>query len=343
MSRQDISRWVGLAAEWLRPIYQIILGGIWGDGYAQIDETVVKYLEPGRGRAQHGYFWWIKRPGGDAAFHWATSRAASVLEKIVPADFSGTLQSDNYSAYPSFAKRHGQPLTLAACWAHARREFFEASQTGAHKADARLILLLISRLYEVEARLQAKRASAKLRAVTRQAASLPILERIGRILRHWQRKGRHFPTSQMGKAVNYTLSVWAGLSVFIEDGRVEPKRSGDSQPQAARRASAARQIDNNPVENAIRPTAVGKKNYPSLRSGSAGRLRFDDAAVAAGQWLFIGDAQSGERRAIVFTVIEACRRRGINPFDYLRDVFTRMPLMAAADYPSRAPDAWMKS
>jgi transposase len=73
-------------------------------------------------------------------------------------------------------------------------------------------------------------------------------------------------------------------------------------------------------ENAIRPTAVGKKN-----------------------WLFIGDAEAGERSAIVFTVIEACRRRGIDPFEYLRDVFTRMPTMAAQDYASLAPEEWAKA
>jgi transposase len=82
------------------------------------------------------------------------------------------------------------------------------------------------------------------------------------------------------------------------------------------------------VENAIRPTAVGRKNYPSLRSGSAVWLRCYDAAHATRQCLFIGDAEAGERGAIVFTVIEACRRRGINPFDYLRDVFTRMPAIS---------------
>ena len=103
--------------------------------------------------------------------------------------------------------------------------------------------------------------------------------------------------SQMGKAIDYTLTVWDGLRVYLEDGRVE--------------------IDNNEVENAIRPTAVGKKN-----------------------WLFIGDAEAGERSAIAFTVIEACRRRRIDPFAYLRDVFTRMPQMAAKDYPSLAPAAW---
>jgi transposase len=299
LSRQDMSRWVGLAAEWLRPIYQIILGGVLDGEYAQVDESVIKYLAPGSGRAQHGYFWTIKRPGGDSAFHWATTRAATVLAKIIPADFSGIIQCDGYGAYPAFAKRHGHPITLAACWAHARREFVEASQTGAHKADALLIVRLISHLYAVEARLRDKRASVKLRKVTRAAESRLTIERIGAILSDWKKRRRYFPASQMGKAVDYTLTLWHGLRVFVEDGRIE--------------------IDNNEVENAIRPTAVGKKN-----------------------WMFIGEAEAGERSAIVFTVIEACRRRGLDPFEYLREVFTRMPTMAAKRYPSLAPETWVK-
>lgn len=145
-----------------------------------------------------------------------------------------------------------------------------------------------------------RRASAKLRAVVRQAESRPVVDRIGAILRHWKKQRRHLPQSQMGKAVSYALTVWDGLGVYLEDGRVE--------------------IDNNEVENAIRPTAVGKKN-----------------------WLFIGDAEAGERSAIVFTVIEACRRRGIDPFEYLRDVFTRMPQMAAKNYATLAPAAWAEA
>jgi hypothetical protein len=211
-------------------------------------------------------------------------------------DFDGTIQCDGYSAYRTFAKRHGQPVTLAACWAHARREFVEASQTGAHKADALLIVRLITHLYAIEAHLREAKASARLRLLTRQVESAPVLERIRTILEHWTKCCRHLPKSQMGKAIRYTLTLWDGLNVFLEDGRVE--------------------IDNNPVENAIRPTAVGKKN-----------------------WLFIGEAQAGERSAILFTLIEACRSRGIDPFDYLRDVFTRMPTMAAKDYPSLLPHA----
>src|ERR1700721_2511710 len=98
------------------------------------------------------------------------------------------------------------------------------------------------------------------------------------------RSKRYLPQSLMGKAISYALNEWPSLLVFLENGRIE--------------------IDNNLVENAIRPTAVGKKN-----------------------WLFFGEADAGERGAIIYTVIEACRRRGLNPFDYLRDVFTRLPSM----------------
>lgn len=300
LNRQVLADWVRLCADWLRPIYQEIMGGVWEGDYAQVDETVVKYLEPGTGRAQHGYFWTIKRPGGDAVFHWATSRSTEVLHQIVPIGYAGIIQCDGYKSYRTFLKRHGQRVTLAACWAHARRKFYEASQTGAHKADALLIIHMLGGLYDIEKKLRNAGASPKLRRNVRQVESQPLVERIRARLQHWVKSRRHLPSSQMAKAVHYTLSLWTDLCVYLEDGRVE--------------------IDNNLVENSIRPTAVGKKN-----------------------WLFIGDAHAGERSAIIFTVIEACRSHGIDPFEYLRAVFTRMPSMAAKDYPTLVPEAWQKA
>lgn len=158
---------------------------------------------------------------------------------------------------------------------------------------------MMRELYAVEARLRAAKANPKLRRHARQMESRPMIERIRTRLESWVKRRRHLPSSQMAKAVNYTLTLWADLNVYLEDGRIE--------------------IDNNLVENAIRPTAIGKKN-----------------------WLFIGEAHAGERSAIIFTVIEACRSRGIDPFEYLRDVFTRMPTMAAKDYPTLVPEAWQQ-
>ena len=128
------------------------------------------------------------------------------------------------------------------------------------------------------------------------------------------------PQSLMGKAIGYALNQWPSLLLYLEDGRIESERIGDSLPQAARRASEARQIDNNLIENAIRPSAIGKKN-----------------------WLFIGDARAGDRSAILYTIIECRRRRGLAPFAYLRDVFTRLPSMTNWQVKDLTPEAWAKT
>src|ERR1019366_2459694 len=112
--------------------------------------------------------------------------------------------------------------------------------------------------------------------------------------------GRHLPQSLLGGAMDYTLGQWRTLKVYLDDGRVE--------------------IDNNLVENAIRPTAIGKKN-----------------------WLFVGEAGAGERSAIIYTVIESCRRRGLDPYAYLREVLTRLPRLTNRQVPEVTPEAWGKS
>ena len=108
------------------------------------------------------------------------------------------------------------------------------------------------------------------------------------------------PKSAIGKAITYTLSQWPALARFLTDGRIE--------------------IDNNGVENAIRPTAIGKKN-----------------------WLFIGAAAAGQRGAVLYTIVESCRRRGLDPLAYLRDVLTRLPKMTTGQIPEVTPEAWAKA
>ena len=125
-----------------------------------------------------------------------------------------------------------------------------------------------------------------------------ILRRIRAALRRI--RPRHLPQSALGKAITYTLDQWPALEAFLRDGRIE--------------------IDNNLVENAIRPTAIGKKN-----------------------WLFIGEAEAGHRGAILYTLVESCRRRGIDPQAYLRDVLTRLPKMTTSQIPEVTPEAWTKA
>jgi transposase len=298
LPRQTMAEWVGLGAEWLQPIHDEIKKGVFADGYVQVDETPIHYLAPGNGATKLGYLWTCGKPGGDAIFHWETSRAAACLENIIPADFRGTIQCDGYEAYDCFARRRDGEIVLAGCLAHVRRKFHEARDQAPKAAG--WFLKHFQNLYVLEAQLRKKRAGPKLREAGRASLSRPVLARVHRALMRLKTAHRFLPQSLMGKAIDYALGQWSSLHLFLEDGRLE--------------------IDNNLVENAIRPTAIGKKN-----------------------WLFIGEATAGNRSAIIYTVIESCRRRGIDPFVYLRDVFTRLPSMTNWQVKDITPEAWAKS
>jgi len=146
--RQSMARWLGPAADWLRPIYEHIHTGVMAGGYVQIDETPVEYLSPGNGQTRQGYLWACKRPGADVSFTWATTRAARFLDRIIPADFTGTVQCDGYAAYPSFAYRSKGRITLAACWVHARRKFVKVDESAPQQSG--WMLLQIQHLYRLE-------------------------------------------------------------------------------------------------------------------------------------------------------------------------------------------------
>jgi transposase len=300
LPRQTLARWVELAVDWLKPIYENIRTGVMAGGYVQVDETPVNYLEPGNGKTKQGYLWTGSRPGGDVFFRWETSRSAACLDNIIPVNFTGTIQCDGYAAYRSFANgRNG--IALAGCWAHVRRKFFEALESSPRTAA--WIMRQLQHLYLIESRLRESRRGGtgpRLRQAVRAQQSRPIVERLERVLIRLKASGRYLPQSPLGTAVDYALGQWTSLQVYLRDGRVE--------------------IDNNLVENAIRPTAIGKKN-----------------------WLFVGEANAGDRSAILYTIIESCRRRGIDPYAYLRDVLSRLPRMTNRQIPEVIPAAWGKA
>lgn len=296
LPRQTLARWVELAADWLEPIYRQIKTGVLADGYVQVDETPIEYLDPGRGRTAQGWLWTCSQPGGDVVFQWETTRAASGLSRMLPADFTGTIQCDGYGAYPVFARQHPKPIMLAGCWAHVRRGFSEAREQSPKVTG--WLLRQFQHLYQIEELLRQRRAGPQLRAAIRASHSRPVVERLQRVLIRLQ--SRPLPQSLLGQAISYALGQWSTLTIYLEDGRVE--------------------IDNNLVENSIRPTALGKKN-----------------------WLFVGDAEAGQRGAIIYTVIESCRRRGLNPFAYLRDVLSRLPSMTNHQVVEVIPAAWAKA
>jgi len=297
LPRQTLARWVELAADWLRPIYENIRTGVMADGYVQVDETPIDYLDPGNGKTRQGYLWTGSRPGGDVFFRWETSRAAACLDNLIPVDFQGTLQCDGYSAYRAFATGRKGAVALAGCWAHVRRKFFESLEAAPRTAG--WIMRQLQHLYAIESRLREGKAGPRLRQTVRAYQSRPIVERLERTCLRLKAGGRYLPQSPLGSAIDYALGQWATLQVYLSDGRVE--------------------IDNNLVENAIRPTAIGKKN-----------------------WLFIGEADAGQRSAILYTLIESCRRRGIDPYAYLKEVLARLPAMTNHQIPTVTPSAWAK-
>ncbi len=297
LPRQTLARWVELAAQWFTPVYQQTKTGVMAGGYVQLDETPVDYLEPGAGRTLKGYLWMGSRPGGDVFFDYHASRAGECLDTVVPVDFQGTVQCDGYAGYHRLAARPRSAIKLAYCWAHVRRKHNDALEGSPRTAG--WLIKQIQLLYRIESRLREQKAGPALRQAVRASQSQPIVERIRKASTLLVRTKRFLPKSAMANALEYTLSQMPGLMVYLEDGRIE--------------------IDNNLVENAIRPTALGKQ-----------------------KWLFIGEAEAGDRSAIIYTVIESCRRRGIDPFAYLRDVLTRLPQMTIQQVPKLLPAVWGK-
>lgn len=281
--RQTLCGWMGTAHEASRLVIEQIKREVFQGGYVQIDETPVKYQDPGReGVCGTGYLWSVHNPVSNTGFMaWHTGRGTACLQQIVPQDYTGLIQSDGYKAYDSFIKQPGRAgnITLAGCMAHARRKFYEAQDEG---EDVRWVLAQMQALYRIEARMREARAGPPQVRAARQEHSVPILEAIHGRLQSLQASRVHLPRSLTGEAIAYTLGQWDKLCVFTRDGRV--------------------QIDNNLVENSIRPSAIGKKN-----------------------WLFMGDAQTGERAATFYTLIGNCHRVGLNAEAYLTELFERLP------------------
>jgi len=294
LPRQTQARWVLAAAEWLQPIERQMRLEIFASDYVQADETPIKYLCPGNGKTKQGYLWAYHVPGGDTVFDWRSGRGTDCLRETVPESFEGILQCDAYQVYKSFARERGG-IELAGCMAHARRRFHDALSEAPQPAA--WLLRQFAHLYRIEAQLREARAGPALRQSIRQSQSAPILTRIKSALLRFQATNRYLPQSLFGKALSYCLDQWTLLNVFVDNGRVE--------------------IDNNLTENAIRPTAIGKKN-----------------------WLFIGAVDAGWRSAVIYSIIASCRTHGLEPFAYLRDMFTILPRATNQQIVELTPRAW---
>ncbi len=303
--RKTLCDWTLLASDWLAIIYREIQYEHWRCPYRQIDETPIRYLEPGNGKTKNGYLWTSNIPGGSVFFHWHKGRDTSgideLFEKPIPdltdkarKELQRIIQCDGYSAYPAWIK--DKPwIKLMGCHSHMRRKFFEATEQSPRLVA--WILRQIAHLYHIEETLRQAKAGPAHRQAVRGSQSRMIHRRLHKAITLLSKR-RILPKSKLGKAITYALRQWPQLELYLEDGRVE--------------------ICNNLVENAIRPTKLGAKN-----------------------WLFIGNVESGKKCAILYTIVENCRRLGINTREYLEDVLTRLPAMKASEAASLTPANWL--
>lgn len=285
---RTMSGWMFQLAQSLAQIHEALRKEVQAEPYLQVDETPIRYINPGNGKCSKGYLWVYNIPKKSVLFEWHTGRGNECMDKTL-GGFKGHVQSDGYVAYETFRKENPD-ITLLSCWAHARRKFFEAREESLFAAQ---MVEEIKNLYRVE---KTWRANPELdRKTLRQKESVPVLNRMRLELMNEQLK--HLPQSLTRKAINYTLTLWDKLNVYTEHSELE--------------------IDNNLVENAIRPTAVGKKN-----------------------WLFFGGRNGGKTSAIFYSLLGSCAALGINPETYLREVFVALPTMTNQNAGDWTPSAW---
>jgi transposase len=243
IKRAILAFWVGYAAAELKPIYLRLRELILASGKIAVDETVAPVLDPGRGRTKKGYFWAIARDdrswGGTdppaVAYSYAPGRGAVHALKLLE-HYRGVVQCDGYAAYKNIADTAcGEAITLAFCWAHLRRRFFDIAKDG-YAPIASEALDRIAALYAIEKTIRGDSAGAR-RAV-RQEKSKPLVL----ALKAWfeQQLTRVSGKSLIAEAIRYALHHWDGLTRFLDDGRIE--------------------LDTNLVERCIRPIVLNRKN-----------------------------------------------------------------------------------
>jgi transposase len=280
LSYSTLTDWVGSTCRLIAPLYEALKMEVLKTSYLQADETPIKVMDKDKkGQTHRGYFWVYQNSIERLVFFdYQESRGREGPSGILE-HFQGYLQTDGYSAYEAFDKKEG--ITLINCMAHARRMFNEALQND--EARASYAMEQIQDLYAVERDAKEQGLTFDERKELRQQRSVPVLESLG----SWM-KSQYLettPKSAIGKALAYSIERWDRLSLYTKDGKLN--------------------IDNNPVENSIRPVAVGRKNY-----------------------LFAGSHEAAQRSAMLYSLLGTCKMHGIEPYAWLRDV-----LQNIADHP----------
>ena len=322
IARSTMCDWAAQCAGLLRPLYDLMVDEVRSSKVIHTDDTPVKVQDRGRTRTRTGRFWvYLGDPDHPyTVFAYTPSRSRDGPMSFLRdwgKDERVYLQADAFGGYDGiYAGEAGGHVTEVACWAHARRKFYDAKNSD--PVTSAQALAYIRLLYDVEtqAKKEAKQAAkrapaneasdrhghellAEQRLRLRQKRAVPRLAQF----RAWlesqqaQRGGPLLPKSPMGQAVQYALNQWDALCVYTTDGRLA--------------------IDNNASENALRRVALGRKN-----------------------WLFVGSDNGGCTAAALFSVIATCQRHQVEPMSYLRDVLTRVAAMPINELSGLLPDRW---
>ena len=295
IARSTLAQWVGSCGVQLQPLADALKNEMLKHCVLHADETPVQMLKPGNGKTHRAYLW-AYAPGAfedlkAVVYDFCESRAGENARAFL-GDWRGSLVCDDYAGYKAgFA--HG--VTEAGCLAHARRKFFELHASSKSQV-AESALRQIGNVYEIEREL--KELPCDERQRIRQVRSKPVLD----ALHQWMLLTRQKITdgSATSKALDYSLKRWAALTRFVDDGRLP--------------------VDNNHIENQIRPIAIGRNN-----------------------WLFAGSLRAGKRAAAVMSLIQSARMNGHDPYAYLRDVLTRLPTQRTSQVGELLPHNWQPS
>jgi transposase len=281
IERSTLAGWVAGACWWLEPLQERLGTHVFASNKLFADDTPLPVLDPGRRRTKTGRLWvyarddrpWAGRDPPAAVYFYSPDRRA-VRPAAHLKGFQGVLQVDGYAGFETLAEK--KEIDLAACWAHARRKFYDFHQaTGSPIAEE--ALQRVGKLYAVEKSIRGQPAEARQRV--RNETSRPLIE----AMKPWlEAQLRRVPQrGGLAEAIRYALARWPALCRFLDDGRIE--------------------LDNNTVERAIRPVALGRKNH-----------------------LFAGSDGGGERWAMACSLITTAKLNDVEPYAYLKDVLERM-------------------
>jgi transposase len=281
LSYSTLSDWVSGTCKLITPLFEALKADVLRSGYLHADETPIKVLDKDKkggastSSAHRGYYWVYQNSISKIVFFDYQEGRGRAGPTDILKNFRGYLQTDGYNVYDDFDKTEG--ITHLHCMAHARRMFSEA--IGNDQARAEHALSEIQKLYIIERIIKEQNLSfAEVQAV-RAVKSVPILA----ALAQWMMNeyAQVAPKSAIGKALAYSIERWVKLSRYTIDGRLN--------------------IDNNPVENSIRPVAVGRKNY-----------------------LFAGSHEAAKRSGMLYSLLGTCKMNGIEPYSWLKDVLQKI-------------------